>query len=213
MSKENTFEIALFPIPNVVAFPGMAVPLHVFEPRYRTLINESVQASRMVGICHTEKEIRSAPSNQELETALKSNQATYKPFNIFSAGLCEVIETLEDGRIHVEIDISRRLSIREEIQTLPYRIVSAVEVVDSDLDDDHSALQTAVNERLITLVSDNNQLKTILQQEAWSAQSPVEFSFKLFQFLRFDPDIMQEVLEQTTVHERLSCIDQLLQRI
>ena len=212
MSEKDSFDVALFPIPNLVTFPGMAVPLHVFEPRYRTLIDECIRDARMVGLCHTEKEIRSAPANQELESALQSNQATYKPFNVFSAGYCEVLETLADGRIHVEVDITKRLSISHEIQTLPYRIVKAVEIIDLDLDEDQSELQTQINERLIGLVEDNEELKTLLQQDEWLNQTPAEFSFRIFQFLRFDPDIMQEMLEQTTVRGRLSCIDELLQK-
>ena len=46
-------EISLFPIPNVVAFPGTVMPLHVFEPRYRALINDAVDQNRMIGVCHT----------------------------------------------------------------------------------------------------------------------------------------------------------------
>src|SRR5262245_30676719 len=36
------FEIPIFPLPNVVHFPGVTVPLHVFEPRYRTLVKDAV---------------------------------------------------------------------------------------------------------------------------------------------------------------------------
>ena len=35
MQADRLLEVALFPIPNVVAFPGVVLPLHVFEPRYR----------------------------------------------------------------------------------------------------------------------------------------------------------------------------------
>ena len=34
---EELFEVPLFPL-NVVLFPGMALPLHIFEPRYRTMM-------------------------------------------------------------------------------------------------------------------------------------------------------------------------------
>ncbi|MEO1254003.1 MAG: peptidase, partial [Bacteroidota bacterium] len=32
-------EIALFPL-SIVAFPGEAVNLHIFEPRYKALVND-----------------------------------------------------------------------------------------------------------------------------------------------------------------------------
>lgn len=48
-------EIALFPIPNLVSFPGTLIPLHVFEPRYRRMIKDSVKMRRLIGVAHTKK--------------------------------------------------------------------------------------------------------------------------------------------------------------
>ena len=42
-------EIALFPL-NIVAFPGEAVNLHIFEPRYKALINDCLEAKDTFGI-------------------------------------------------------------------------------------------------------------------------------------------------------------------
>ena len=38
--RSEQCRIALFPIPDLVAFPGAMVPLHVFEPRYREMLAE-----------------------------------------------------------------------------------------------------------------------------------------------------------------------------
>ena len=54
-SDPETVEVALFPIPDVVAFPGMVLPLHVFEPRYRQLVHDCVQDDRLVAVSHTQK--------------------------------------------------------------------------------------------------------------------------------------------------------------
>ncbi|MEO9870222.1 LON peptidase substrate-binding domain-containing protein [Ekhidna sp.] len=42
-------EIALFPL-NIVAFPGEAVNLHIFEPRYKALINDCLEQNDTFGI-------------------------------------------------------------------------------------------------------------------------------------------------------------------
>ena len=84
--SEN-IEVALFPIPDVVAFPGTVVPLHVFEPRYRQLVRDCVSNDRMVGVSHVVKTIHQPAANQTLEQALSSNQATYKPREVFSPAL------------------------------------------------------------------------------------------------------------------------------
>ena len=40
--ETNVEEVALFPIPDLVAFPGTVIPLHVFEPRYRKMVHDCV---------------------------------------------------------------------------------------------------------------------------------------------------------------------------
>lgn len=42
-------ELPLFPL-NLVAFPGESVNLHVFEPRYKNLINDCLETSSTFGI-------------------------------------------------------------------------------------------------------------------------------------------------------------------
>ena len=206
-------EVALFPIPNVVAFPGVDLPLHVFEPRYRQLINDCVSNDRLVGVCHTLKTIHKPARQQTLEQALSSNQATYKPREIFSAGVCEILETTSDGRIIANVAISKRLCLVEEIQSLPYRIVSCTEVQDepSQTLSEASVLQTSINTRLIEIVgSEQPELTQALRGPAWTSLTPSEYSFRIFQFLRFDADLMQMILETQSADTRLEMIWDLL---
>jgi Lon protease-like protein len=216
-TEPQTHKVALFPIPNLVAFPGTFVPLHIFEPRYRRMVDDCVANNVMIGVGHTQKEIRPAPSNQVREEALNTNQATYQPHQIFSAGQCQIIETLEDGRVHVVIEINKRLLLGEEVQTLPYRIVKATEVVDSDRDSVNDTeneifqLQAAINNALIEITtSDHPSMAEAFAQHEWLNQLPDEFSFRVFQFLRFDPDLMQEVLETANIRDRLRTIADLV---
>ncbi len=205
-------DIALFPIPNLVAFPGTLVPLHVFEPRYREMVHDAVDHQRMIGICHTRKQIHAARKTQTIEEALSSNQATYQPHEVFSAGLCEIVETTPDGRIHANIKIEGRYRSIAEVQTLPYRIVRADELPDDEEPaEDVRPLQVQINERLIEMTRrDSPVLMRLLSEDDWLAQSPAQFSFKLFQFLRFEPDLMQSILETTRASERLKQIDEVL---
>jgi|TARA_Y100000310_G_scaffold197650_1_gene197720 hypothetical protein len=207
-------DVALFPIPNMVAFPGTVVPLHVFEPRYRQLIRDCVRDERMVGVSHTRKTIREAKSNQTVAEALNSNQATYQPQEIFSAGDCEIMETTSDGRIMAEITMRHRLAMIDEVQSLPYRIVSCEVVHDEATPDQLSAnndLQTLINAKLITLMgSQNPELYRLLQDESWRSLNADEFSFKLFQFVRLDADLMQSILETRSTNHRLTIVWELL---
>ena len=213
MGMEHT-EIALFPIPGMVAFPGTTVPLHVFEPRYRRMINECVEEERLLGVCHTSKTLNQGPSKQTIEEALNTNQATHQPHVVFSAGQCEVKEVLDDGRMLVLLAVLDRYRLVTETQTLPYRIGLCERLADIDTDDpDESAeLQARLVARLLEIAQGQDSAELLVQlKERIESLTPSEFSFQLFEFVRFDADLMQEVLENTSPNGRLRLIAQVLQ--
>src|SRR6476646_5872940 len=42
--------IGLFPLPNVVLFPGATLPLQIFEPRYRTMVRDAIDRHRLIAM-------------------------------------------------------------------------------------------------------------------------------------------------------------------
>ncbi len=211
---KSSIEVALFPIPGMVAFPGTIVPLHVFEPRYRQMVTDAVEQDRMIAVCHTKKEIRPAKDGQSMQDALKNNQATYQPFEVFSAGICEIIDTTADGRVYIHISMSKRLQLVHEVQTLPYRIVACSELEDvSQLvsDDELMKYQKSITDSIVKLIGKHNPAKlSEFNSDEWLELSPTEFSFKVFQLVRFDADTMQSILEATSNLERLKVVDSLV---
>ncbi len=208
----NEYTVALFPIPDSVAFPGTTVPLHVFEPRYRSMISESVDLGRMIAVCHTRKQIRPAKSEQSVQDALKSNQATYLPYDVFSAGPCEIVETTSDGRVYVNIKMTQRLRFVEDVQTLPYRIARCEVFEDTvPATSEDAALQNDIVNQIRALIERQNP--AMLEQfdtEHWKHLPTGDFSFHVFQLLRFDAETMQSILESTSAAERLSVISGIL---
>jgi len=207
-------EVALFPIPSMVAFPGTVMPLHVFEPRYRQMVTDAVEQDRMIAVCHTKKEIRPARDGQTMQDALKNNQATYQPFDVFSAGACEIIDKTNDGRVYIHISMSKRLKLIHETQTLPYRIAACSELEDvSEIvsDDELKQYQESITSSIIELISRHNPSKlSEFDSDEWLELPPTEFSFKIFQLLRFEADIMQSILEETSKLERLKMVDSII---
>ena len=211
---KSLIEVALFPIPGMVAFPGTIVPLHVFEPRYRQMVTDAVEQDRMIAVCHTKKEIRPAKDGQSMQDALKNNQATYQPFEVFSAGICEIIDTTADGRVYIHISMSKRLQLVHEVQTLPYRIVACSELEDvSQLgsDDELMKHQKSITDSIVKMIGKHNPAKlSEFNSDEWLELSPIEFSFKVFQLVRFDADTMQSILEVTSNLERLKMVASLV---
>lgn len=205
-------EIALFPIPGCVTFPATVFPLHVFEPRYRQMMKDCLENSRLVAICHTEKEVRGAKENQALKEALQSNQATYKPYPIFSAGKLELIRTLEDGRMILNVHMIERFEFIEETQTLPYSIAKCT-VYEDESNDGVLGIEETLREyqqkiltRLTAMFHKKPEVISALNDEYWQTMDCFEFSFAIFGLVSFDAEFAQEILTMRSPVERLDTL-------
>jgi Lon protease-like protein len=200
--------ISIFPIPNCVCFPGTVFPLHVFEPRYRAMVKHCIETGQLLAVAHTQKVVSESKSSGSLQEALNSNQTTYKPFPIFSAGRCELLEELEDGRMHLQVHMESRFTAVKEIQTLPYSVFECKAVEDEALSGEEDValmvLQQKILKRLLAITADSPEVHAILASPAWTAKKPVIFSFEVFTLLQFDADIQQKILEMISPTERLA---------
>ncbi len=207
-------EIALFPIPQCVCFPKTVFPLHVFEPRYRALIKDAVREQRKIAICEVEKTITDAKANQSLAETLNSNQANYQPKEIFSAGFAEITDITADGRIFAEVKMDARYQLIEETQSVPYRVAKCKLVEDDEVEitDELENQRQKLEQILIDMAEQNNpKLKDYLCKQEWINQSFEDFTFAIFQFIRFDAPEMQRILEMPDPIERFESIYQVFQ--
>lgn len=199
--------VALFPIPECVVFPGMDVPLHVFEPRYRNMIEYCLSENIWIGICHTQKIIHEHIPQDDVQSELQHNQSTYKPYRIFSAGECHLSQTLEDGRLLVNIAIKKRFEAITEIQTLPFSLFECRAIPDQVLSVSESVSADLLKEkilmRLTALANHEPTALGLLSARAIQTMTGVEFSMHMFQLIQFPADIMQNLLEMSHPLKRL----------
>jgi Lon protease-like protein len=80
--------IPIFPLPNVVLFPNVFLPLHIFEPRYRQLVNDALAGERMIGMVL-------------LQPGYEEDEGTPPIYEIGCAGLITHVERLPDGRFNL----------------------------------------------------------------------------------------------------------------
>jgi uncharacterized protein len=105
--------LPLFPLPNVVLFPRMPLPLHVFEPRYRSLVADTLDGQRAIGMVL-------------LKAGWEANYYGRPPvYPVGCAGLIERCERLEDGRYNVLLKGVARFRIAGERSGFPYRLAEA----------------------------------------------------------------------------------------
>lgn len=200
-------ELALFPIPNCVLFPGMVFPLHVFEPRYRSMIQHCLDTGMEVAVCHVEKVLHEGEHHQDLEDALQSNQDTYKPKSVFTAGRCELFQTLDDGRLLVNIHTTQRYQLTHIVQTLPFNIAQCEPLEDLPvIDTEHTLLleyQDKIMHRLLALSAHEPEVHDTLKSDHWQNMDATEFCWQVFCLIGLEPDVQQDILEDRQPVSRL----------
>jgi len=102
--------IPIFPLPNVVLFPNVLLPLQIFEPRYRTMVADALEGDRIIGM-----------------TLLKPGyEADYEGrppvYAIGCAGVITHAQALADGRYEIVLRGLEKFRIVREDDTRPYRI-------------------------------------------------------------------------------------------
>ena len=113
-------ELPLFPLGQVVLFPRAVLPLHVFEPRYRTMLRDCVETHGAMAVV--------------LIKAGGEVDAQGNPFLSEVAGAGIVMEHQEhpDGRWNILIHGSARVRLEELPFVPPYRRARATILRDTD---------------------------------------------------------------------------------
>ncbi|MEZ5416948.1 MAG: LON peptidase substrate-binding domain-containing protein [Vicinamibacterales bacterium] len=125
--------LPIFPLPNVVLFPGVFLPLHVFEPRYRQMVAQTIEGDRIIGMTLI------VPGHEE--------QYEGRPpvFPVGCAGLITHVERQADGRFNLILRGLSKFRIDEEeppTDGVLYRIAH-VTAIDEASSGDGAALREA----------------------------------------------------------------------
>ena len=111
---EGEFLLPLFPLPNIVFFPHTRLPLHVFEPRYRQMVQDVMESDQRFGIVLLrpgwEPEYFGSPAVYDLGTL----------------GTIEQAVPLEDGRYNIVVRGDVRFRILGEVSRVPYRTARVI---------------------------------------------------------------------------------------
>jgi Lon protease-like protein len=101
--------IPIFPLPNVVLFPGVPLPLHIFEPRYRDMVRDSTGGHELIGMALLRGDWQ------------RQYQGNPEIFEIGCAGRIVSAEPLEDGRFNILLHGVREFTVCRQIFDRPYR--------------------------------------------------------------------------------------------
>ena len=116
--------IPIFPLPNVVLFPNVFLPLHIFESRYRAMVKDALKSDRIIGMVL-------------LQPGFESNyEGRPRVYPVGCAGVITHSEPLPDGRSNIVLRGLEKFRMTGEDTSQPYRLahIEAVPEVATDAD-------------------------------------------------------------------------------
>ena len=182
----------IFPLPGAVLYPGLQLPLHIFEPRYRAMVSEALVRDRMIGMIQPQRPEEGAPL-----------------FGVGSLGKIEEVEALPDGRFNIVLTgVARFRTLRELEVTTPFRQVEAELLKEPD-GQYLAPVERALFEREARRFADAQGY-----QVDWEALTRLDDESLIngaAQIVPFDPAAKQALLETGEISERCELLVQLLQ--
>jgi ATP-dependent Lon protease len=185
LSPSLTFrELPLFPLPEVVLFPGQSLPLHIFEYRYRMMINTVLEGDRLFGV-------------------LMMDPETGQPTNV---GCCAQIlqyHRLPDDRFKVLTIGQQRFRVLNYTREKPYRVGFVEWIEDAPSDENPFLLATEVRELLNDVVRLSQKLTEQEIEMPQIPRSPIELSYWIASNFQGASNEQQALLETQDTAARL----------
>jgi Lon protease-like protein len=110
--------LSIFPLGGAILFPGLQLPLHIFEPRYQALVGSALAKDRKIAMIQPQAGGEGSPL-----------------FDIGCIGRIEDVEALEDGRYNIVLEGQSRFRVLRELDvTTPFRQVEGELIADPEVE-------------------------------------------------------------------------------
>lgn len=184
--------LSIFPLTGAILFPGLQMPLHIFEPRYRALVSDALARDRRIAMIQPQRPVEGAPLYQ-----------------IGCVGKIGEVEALDDGRFNLILDGESRFRLLRELDvTTPFRQVEG-ELLDELEEDYLSSVERAGFEREARRFADTQGYS--VDWDSVTRLDDVSLIDGVSQIAPFDPAAKQALLEANSISERCELLIQLMQ--
>jgi len=178
--------IPLFPLPDVVLFPGSPLPLHIFEPRYRQMVAKIMTGDKIFGVLLYDPH---------------SSQAA----SVGSSAEILECEKLPDGRMNIMTEGRRRFKVLRTIEDLPYLQGEIEWLEDGPSSEDLNQVTEEVLECIKNILKLSGKLtdKTVEMPEDLPSD-PLNLSYWVAGTMYGVPEDQQALLELQDTYGRLT---------
>ena len=196
--------LPVFPLTGVLLLPGTFLPLHVFEPRYRNLVEDALKAEGVFGM------IQPIVPRQDNRPQPGAEKETPELYSVGCAGHIKSYEKLPDGRYMIQLKGLNRFRSEGDLPLLRgYRRVKASyrEFPDSSVGQDWRCDRVAVLQALQEYGRANG---LELKSDQVERFADIEFVNLLGVSLPFHPAEKQALLEASSLRDREAVLLNLL---
>lgn len=187
-----TERLSIFPLTGALLFPGLQIPLHIFEPRYRALVSDALARDRRIAMIQPQSPAEGAPL-----------------FQIGCVGKIGDVEAMDDGRYNIVLEGQSRFRVLRELDvTTQFRQVEA-ELIAEPKDEFLSSIERASFEREAKRFADTQGYS--VDWDSVTRLDDVSLIDGVSQIAPFDPASKQALLEANTLNERCELLVQLMQ--
>ena len=199
--RDDLTELPLFPLNDVVLFPGMKLPLHIFEERYKEMIGRCSEADSPFGVL-----------------LIKEGQEVGEPAEPFTVGTTariSQVQRLEDGRMNILTEGERRFRVVEVIQQVPYQ-VGLVQFLEEDDGDVAEVLVQEIRQEYVTFLTHQATIAGGWNSRVDVTEVPSQLFWdvmaSLSSTLNVPKELRQRLLESATTQQRLEQVLPVLNR-
>jgi Lon protease-like protein len=181
--------IPLFPLPDVVLFPDVSLPLRIFEPRYRAMVADALKGNRIIGMVL-------------LRPGYEADYEGRPPiFPVGGAGVITQVEQLANGEYTLVLRGLQKFRVTREDPGGAYRVAHITPLPEPPLDERQTAAIRAERKRVESLLA--SMADRLGVEPPPAALSDAGLVIGLAQILELTPLEWQELLERDGVLARL----------
>ncbi|MGB3377324.1 LON peptidase substrate-binding domain-containing protein [Allopontixanthobacter sediminis] len=184
--------LSIFPLTGTILLPGLQLPLHLFEPRYRALASDALARDRRIAMIQPQRPSEGAPL-----------------FSVGCVGRIGEFEALDDGRFNLVLEGEQRFRVIRELDvTTPFRQVEA-ELLEDDENEALSSVERAGFEREARRFADAQGYS--VDWDSVARLDDMSLINGVSQIAPFDPAAKQALLEADDISTRCELLVQLMQ--
>ena len=186
-----THRLRLFPL-STVLFPGAALNLHVFEPRYKQMIAECLEGNEAFGVCL-------------IRDGDEAGDPSVMPHEIGTTAEIGDVTSLDTGRYDISTLGRRRFRVERVVAREPYLVVEVTYLAEEQPQDD-AAVEELVSEIRAVF---RDYLRLLVEFSGMQAdielpEDPVDASFLIGDALQVADSMKQRLLELSSTEQRLT---------